>query len=163
MRRHKFNSFIHKDACYDMHEMITIPFPAPDFTIREEKGRTLIWDKIRRKMVVLTPEEWVRQNFLNYLVVTRHYPPAWIGIEKEIQLDRLKKRCDIIVYKNNLPWMMVECKELDIPIQASTLEQILRYNMAMPVEFLVLTNGRRTYCMRRSADDWRFTDALPDY
>jgi hypothetical protein len=146
-----------------MPEMITIPFPAPDFTIREENGRTLIRDKIRRKMIVLTPEEWVRQNFLNYLTVTRQYPRGWIGVEKEIQLGSLKKRCDIIVYKHNRPWMIVECKEMEINIQSSTLEQILRYNMALPVEFLVLTNGRQTYCIRRSDTDWHFTDALPDY
>ncbi|GAA4304177.1 type I restriction enzyme HsdR N-terminal domain-containing protein [Compostibacter hankyongensis] len=143
--------------------MIHIPFPEPDFTVREENGKTYIFDRIRKRMVLLSPEEWVRQNFIAYLTLALRYPAALISIEKALQLGSLNKRYDIIVYKDDRPWMMVECKEAAVEITPATLEQILRYNMALPVEYLVLTNGKRTYCIRRSPADWAFLDRLPAY
>lgn len=144
--------------------MIAIEFPAPDFKIIEEHGRTLIFDRFRKKYVVLTPEEWVRQNFLNYLVSTLGYPASLIGIEKEIYLGELRKRCDIVVYNRDMqPWMIVECKEMNVPLSQSVLEQIVRYHMVLPTAYLVITNGVNTFCCQHmaAAHQWEFIKQLP--
>lgn len=144
--------------------MIAIEFPPPDFKIIRENAKDLIFDRFRRKYVVLTPEEWVRQNFLNFLVSTLRYPASLIGIEKEIYLGELKKRCDIVVFnKNTQPWMIVECKEMGIPLSQTTLEQIIRYHMVLPAAYLVITNGVNTWCSRHNVDEsrWDFIDTLP--
>lgn len=146
--------------------MISIEFPAPDFKIVKENDKTLIFDRYRKRYVVLTPEEWVRQNFLNYLVKTLGYPQSLIGVEKEIYLGELKKRCDIIVYNRSMqPWMIVECKEMDVPLSQTTLEQIVRYHMVLPSSYLVITNGVNTYCCQHmtTAPGWQFMSGLPEY
>lgn len=144
--------------------MITIEFPAPDFKIIRENAKDLIFDRFRKKYVVLTPEEWVRQNFLKYLVSTLKYPASLIGIEKEIYLGELKKRCDIVIFNKNMqPWMIVECKEMGIPLSQNTLEQIVRYHMVLPAAFLVITNGVNTWCSHHNVAEnrWDFIDTLP--
>ena len=122
--------------------MLKIEYPEHNFRIKKEKNKQLIFDPVRRRWVTLTPEEWVRQNFLQYLIQVKNYPQSLCSIEKMIKLGELKKRCDIVVYKDNLPWMIVECKEMDANLQLPVLEQILHYNMAIPVRYLVITNGR---------------------
>ena len=146
--------------------MITIEFPPPDFKIITENAKDLIFDRFRKKYVVLTPEEWVRQNFLNYLVSTLKYPAALIGIEKEIYLGELKKRYDIVVFnKNHQPWMIVECKEMGVPLSQTTLEQIVRYHMVLPAAYLVITNGVNTWCCEHNvpAGRWDFIEMLPSH
>jgi hypothetical protein len=144
--------------------MIAIEFPPPDFKIIRENARDLIFDRFRKKYVVLTPEEWVRQNFLNYLVTVLKYPASLIGIEKEIFLGDLKKRYDIVVFnKNTQPWMIVECKEMGVPLSQTTLEQIVRYHMVLPAAYLVITNGVNTWCSQHNVAEsrWDLTDTLP--
>lgn len=146
--------------------MISITFPPPDFRIIAQEGQDMIFDPYRKKYVVLTPEEWVRQNFLNYLVKSREYPSALMSIEKEMHLGELRKRCDIVVYSREAePWMIVECKEMGVPLGMAVLEQIVRYHMALPAPFLVITNGTNTWCCRLNAvnADWEFVHELPDY
>lgn len=146
--------------------MISIRFPQPDFKITASNGREMIYDPYRKKYVTLTPEEWVRQNFLNYLVKSREYPGALLSIEKELHLGELRKRCDIVVYSREAtPWMIVECKEMGVPLKQPVLEQIVRYHMALPVPWLVITNGVNTWCCRldNSAASWVFEHDLPDY
>jgi hypothetical protein len=142
--------------------MIAIEFPSPDFKIVRENGRDIIFDRYRKKNVILTPEEWVRQNFLNYLVKTLQYPASLIGIEKEIYLGELKKRCDIVVYnRDTKPWMIIECKEMNVPLTQAILEQIIRYHMVLPTAYLVITNGINTYCCQHVAQQWKFIPQLP--
>ena len=130
--------------------MIKVDYPSHPFRIRGERGKEYIFDEFRKLWIRLTPEEWVRQNFLQYLVQVKKYPLALIAVEKEIQLGELKKRFDILVYsRNHLPWMMVECKSTDIAIDEQVLAQILRYNMSVPVPFLVITNGSYVYAYER--------------
>ncbi|HTE28353.1 type I restriction enzyme HsdR N-terminal domain-containing protein [Flavitalea sp.] len=125
--------------------MIKIMYPPYSYKIKEELGKELIFDPSRKIWLRLTPEEWVRQNFIQYLLQTMFYPGSLIAIEKELQLGDLKKRFDILVYDNNhLPWMMVECKSMDVPLDEKVLAQVLRYHIAIPVPFLVITNG--SYC-----------------
>src|SRR4030095_6603568 len=122
--------------------MVVINYPKPDFRIRKEGEKEFIFDGLRKKWLLLTPEEWVRQNFIQYLVRTRKYPAALIAVEKEILLGELKKRFDILVYdSHHRPWMMIECKGQEIPLNENTLQQVLRYNISVPVEFLLITNG----------------------
>jgi hypothetical protein len=91
--------------------MIKIEYPAYDFKIRKEKNTELIFDAMRKRWLILTGEEWVRQNFLKYIAQVKNYPASLIAIEKEIYLGELKKLCDIVVYnRDTLPWMIIECK-----------------------------------------------------
>ncbi|CAL1520390.1 hypothetical protein MMC2321_04155 [Chitinophaga sp. MM2321] len=146
--------------------LITINFPPPDFKITREGDKQLIFDRYRKKYIVLTPEEWVRQNFLNYLVHTLSYPQALIGVEKEIYLGEMKKRFDIIIYNRNMqPWMLVECKEMKVPLTEATMQQVIRYNMVIPATYLVITNGIHTFCGNYEAREkqWRFLEELPPY
>lgn len=125
--------------------MIKIKYPSYPFKTRNENNRTYIFDTTRKQWLLLTPEEWVRQNFLQYLLQEKKYPAALLAVEKEIQLGELTKRCDIVVYGNDgRPQLIVECKSMDIELTPKTLEQILRYNITLNVPYLVITNG--TYC-----------------
>lgn len=94
------------------------------------------------------------------------YPASLIGIEKEIMLGELKKRFDIVVYNRQMePWMLIECKEMNVPISQQTLEQVVRYNMVIPATYLVMTNGTHTFCCTYQRDNrqWVFLDAIPSF
>lgn len=143
--------------------MLSVEFPVPDFRIQGAQGQETIWDGIRKKWVRLTPEEWVRQNFVQYLIRSKGYPSTLISLEKEIRLGEMKKRYDIAVYKESRPWLVVECKELNVPINQKVLEQILRYNARLTAAFLVLTNGRQHFGWMISANEFQPLIRLPDW
>ena len=122
--------------------MIKLTFPEPDFKIREQGGQPEIFDTIRQKWVSLQPEEWVRQNFISWMTKVAEIPSHSIAVEKGLRLGNLMKRFDLLVFDSNTqPWMMVECKAADVPLKAAVLMQILAYNLAIPVQYLVVTNG----------------------
>lgn len=125
--------------------MIKINYPLYDFRIKEEDGKELIFDDFRKIWVRLTPEEWVRQNILQYLVQVKNYPASLIAIEKEIALGELKKRFDILVYKAAKPWMVIECKEMNVVLNESVLKQVLNYNITLQAAYLMITNGTSIY------------------
>lgn len=128
-----------------MH-MIKIEYPPYHPKIKAESGKEFIFDELRKRWVVLTPEEWVRQNFLQYLTQIKKYPASLMAVEKEIKLGELKKRFDIVVFdKNSKPWMIVECKEMNVALDKAVLDQVLRYNIILNVPYLVITNG--SYCL----------------
>ena len=105
----------------------------------------------------------MRQNFVQYLVRVKEYPATLIALEKEISLGELKKRFDILVYnKAHQPWMMVECKAPEVKLDDSVLQQVLRYNMSVPVEYIVITNGSVTYGWQRSGN-LRIIEELPSF
>ena len=141
--------------------MLKINYPDYNFRIKKEKNKELIFDEVRLQWITLTPEEWIRQNFLQYLIRVKNYPKSLFSIEKNLSVGELKKRCDIIVYKNDLPWMIVECKEMNIELKVPVLEQILRYNIGMPVKYLVLTNGKKTFAFELSPNGLIEIDDLP--
>jgi hypothetical protein len=125
--------------------MIAVHYSEPKFKMKNENGRKYIFDSIRKVWLLLTEEEWVRQNFVNYLITQLNYPSTVIAIEKEISLNDLKKRFDILVYdKKHKPWMLVECKEPKVNLSEDVLQQALRYNISVPVEYIVITNGNTT-------------------
>jgi hypothetical protein len=144
--------------------MIFIDYPEPTFRIKEENEETFIFDPIRKQWLVLTDEEWVRQNFVQYLVQVKKYPASLIAIEKEIYLGELKKRFDILVYNSlHQPWMLIECKSPDIKMDMPVLEQVLRYGISIPADFLIITNGNTTYGWTKSANTLVPAEVLPEW
>jgi hypothetical protein len=133
--------------------MIAVQYPEPQFRMKNENGKQYIFDSIRKVWLVLTEEEWVRQNFVNYLITQLHYPSSMIALEKEISLNELKKRFDILVYdKEHKPWMLIECKEPKVSLSEDALQQVLRYNISVPVEYIVITNGNATVGWKRESE-----------
>jgi len=143
--------------------MISINYPEYPFKIKKEAGKDCIFDPLRKTWVVLTPEEWVRQNFIQYLIRVKQYPAALIAIEKTIQLGELKKRFDIVVYKDDSPWVLIECKEANVPLTEKTLEQILQYQQVMEANYIVMTNGHTTYGAKIETGKLHYLQSLPDY
>ena len=144
--------------------MIPVNYPAPDFKLKEESGRKYVFDAIRKTWLVLTPEEWVRQNFINYLVKEKKFPAAYIALEKSLMLNDLKKRFDILVYnREHEPWMMVECKAPEIPLSENVLQQLLRYHISIPVGVLVICNGLQTMAWRKENNQLQLLQQLPQW
>lgn len=126
--------------------MIKIDYPVHEFRLKKENDREMIFDESRKAWMKLTPEEWVRQNFIRYLIVSKQYPSALVALEKKIMVGEMVRRFDILVFsRDHKPWMMVECKSTAVPLTEEVLGQALRYNIAMPVQYIVITNG--VHCM----------------
>lgn len=143
--------------------MIKIEYPPYQPKIKAAQGKEFIFDECRKRWIVLTPEEWVRQNFLQYLTQTKKYPASLIAVEKEIKLGELKKRFDIVVYdRDTKPWMIIECKEMTVPLDKTVLNQVLRYNMTLNVPYLVITNGSYCRALNLRKNNVSEIDQLPD-
>ncbi len=144
--------------------MIKIEFPKEHIKVQQREGIHEIFDSIRKKWLVLTPEEWVRQNFIQFLLIKKSYPASLIAIEKEIKLGELKKRCDIVVYsRQSRPWMIIECKEMNVALGAKTLEQILRYHISLPAQYLIITNGSYCFGFKKEKSQFFEMDIFPEY
>lgn len=142
--------------------MISVNYPEPDFQIKKEAEKEYIFDGIRKKWLLLTPEEWVRQNFVQYLIKKMKYPASFIAMEKEIKLGDLKKRFDILIYdKDHNPWMMVECKSMEVRLDDAVLQQVLRYNISVPVSNIVITNGGECFAWQKIDSKLETLVALP--
>ncbi|HYO22990.1 MAG TPA: type I restriction enzyme HsdR N-terminal domain-containing protein [Flavisolibacter sp.] len=143
--------------------MIPVQFPEPDFKMKKEGEKHYIFDSIRKTWLLLTEEEWVRQNFIAYLVKKMNYPSSSIALEKEIQLNGLKKRFDILVYDSkHKPWMIVECKAPAVPLNEDVLQQALRYNISVPARFLVITNGNVTMGWEKEGNELKLLGGMPE-
>jgi len=145
--------------------MIKIYYPQFPFKIKEEEGgKEFIFDELRKLWVRLTPEEWVRQNFIRYLVDVKKYPSAYIAVERKIKLGEVNKRFDLLVFdKAAKPWMMVECKAPQIALNKVVLWQVIHYNLAMPVKFLVIINGEQCFGYQKGTVDFDAISMLPAY
>jgi len=135
--------------------MMEIKYPQFDFKIRpneagknggatKDQVKDQIFDPFRKKWVALSPEEWVRQNILQYLSQVCLYPASLIAVEKSIQLGELTKRFDILIYKQDKPWMIIECKEANTPISDKTISQLYQYQQVLNAEYLIASNGHET-------------------
>lgn len=123
--------------------------PAYDVRIVEEDGRTTIWDVLRLKYVALTPEEWVRQHFIHYLIEKRGYPQALLANEVQMQIGTKKLRCDSVLYDKQLhPRMIIEYKAPSVRLTQKVFDQIATYNLKLHVDYLVVSNGLQHYCCR---------------
>ncbi len=144
--------------------MIKLSFPEPDFRVKKEGDKDYIFDVLRKRWIFLTPEEWVRQNIVRYLTGVMHYPASMIAVEKEIRLGELRKRFDILVYDgHHQPWMMIECKEMNVRLDDAVLRQVLRYNIAMPVRHILITNGSYTHGWQRKEGKLESLEAFPPW
>lgn len=144
--------------------MIQVHYPEPQFRIKEEGGKHYIFDSLRKSWILLTEEEWVRQNFVHYLVQVLDYPAAFIALEKEISLHGLRKRFDLLVYdSSHRPWLMVECKAPEVALSEDVLQQALRYNISVPVDYLVITNGNNTVGWKKEGGGLKMMEQLPGW
>jgi hypothetical protein len=143
--------------------MIVLQYPSYPFKIKALHGKDQIFDPFRKTWVLLTPEEWVRQNLLQYLVQNLYYPSSLIAVEKEIKLGELSKRFDIVVYKNELPWMIIECKEAKVALNEKTMEQILQYQQVLTAQYLFISNGHETMGAKIESGKLQALQNFPEY
>ena len=129
--------------------------------LEQRDGKTYVFDPIRKKQIVLTPEEWVRQCILLHVVHQKNYPASSISVEKQIKVGKRLRRYDVLVYHRENPWLLLECKEENTPINASVLQQLLAYVSVISVQFIAISNGREIHCYDVCAQQW--TTQFPDY
>lgn len=140
--------------------------PEYDFILKEEKGKTLIWDSLRNRFVTLTPEEEVRQRFVATLITQKGYPAGRMGNEISLIQNNLKRRCDTVVYnKFGSPCAIIEYKAPNIKITQEVFNQITRYNSVLKVEYIIVSNGIRSYCCKIDYQNNRYTflKDIPNY
>lgn len=145
--------------------MVQADITTAQLKIKQDNGKAMVYDPIRKKWLVLTPEEHVRQYFVAYIVQVLRYPPALIAVERKILTGQMPRRFDIVVYnREHKPWMLVECKAPEVPISETTLHQLLHYHSNLQCQYWVLTNGHETFCADAcNAEDIRWIDSLPAY
>jgi hypothetical protein len=146
--------------------MEKLNLPQYPIKIKEEGGKQFIFDSIRKKYLLLTPEEWVRQNFIQYLIQEKDFKASLIAIEIGLKLNELKKRADIVIYDENAhPTVLIECKAPKVKIKQETFEQISRYNMVFKVPYLVVTNGLNHYCAKINykENSYEFLTGIPRF
>lgn len=144
--------------------MEALNFPLYEFKIKHEGGREQIFDALRRKFLVLTPEEWVRQHVIKYLIEEKGYPPLLIAIEKSITINGLKRRCDIICYNSKKEVLLiVECKAPEVNITQETFDQVVKYHLSIGAKCIVVTNGKKHYVCSIQNKDYQFIEEIPMY
>ncbi|MDR1743955.1 MAG: type I restriction enzyme HsdR N-terminal domain-containing protein [Dysgonamonadaceae bacterium] len=146
--------------------MFALNLPVFDAKIQKTDAGLEIFDPLRRKYVTLTPEEWVRQHFVNYLQTEKHYPASLMANEIAIKLHSLSRRCDTVVYNNRLePVVIVEYKQPDVAITQQVFDQIARYNSVLRVKYLIVSNGLSHYCgiMDYENQNFNYLTEIPDY
>ena len=146
--------------------MLELNLPSFDINVKKIGGKLSILDPLRRKFVALTPEEWVRQHFVNFLLREKGYPAALIANEIQIDLNKLKKRCDSVVYNRDLsPLMIIEYKAPDVDITQQVFDQIVRYNIVLKVKYMIVSNGLNHYCciMNYDKQSFNYLSDIPNY
>ncbi|MBT1703492.1 type I restriction enzyme HsdR N-terminal domain-containing protein [Chryseosolibacter indicus] len=133
--------------------MYKLNLPQYEYNVKKADGKVWIFDVIRKKYIVLTPEEWVRQHFVHYLIQHLHYPKSLIKVEGGLSYNQLKKRSDIVVFdREGQPWMVVECKSPEIKITAASSHQASVYNASLKAKYITVSNGLVHFC---SLVDWQ--------
>ena len=146
--------------------MQKLNLPTYSFKLKSNEKHTLIFDNLRKKYFVLTPEEWVRQHFVHFLKENKKYPISLIALEKQLTINNLKKRTDIVIYnKLGLPDIIVECKAPHIKITQETFDQIARYNLKLKANYLIVTNGLEHFFCKMDFENktYIFLKDIPDY
>jgi hypothetical protein len=146
--------------------MLKLNLPDFQYQLSRAEGRIMIFDRLRKKHLVLTPEEWVRQHFVNYLIADLQYPKSLIKLEGGLSYNQLQKRSDIVVFDRDAkPWMVIECKAPDQILGNETLRQASVYNATLRARYLVVTNGLAHFYFSTdwSTGDIRSLDAMPPY
>ncbi|MGJ8745006.1 type I restriction enzyme HsdR N-terminal domain-containing protein [Polaribacter sp.] len=146
--------------------MQKLNLPTYNFKLKSNENKVLIFDKLRKKYMVLTPEEWVRQHFVMFLIDEKKYPTSLIALEKQLTINNRKKRTDILIFNTDgKPDIIVECKAPKIKITQDTFDQIARYNLKLQANYLIVTNGlEHFYCkMDFENETYIFLKEIPDY
>lgn len=141
-------------------------FPDYDFSLSSGENGLFIFDPVRRKNVKLTPEEWVRQHIIKFLILDKNTPPSLVGVEKSLKIGRLHKRFDLVVFTKEVkPLLLVECKAPDIVLNENVLNQVARYNSILKAKYFMISNGVRTilFCYNYSDSKFVFIEELPEY
>lgn len=144
--------------------MIDLNLPAFEYKVKKEQDKVYIYDNIRRKYLLLTPEEWVRQHFIHYLIGDLQYPRGLITTESGLKYNRLQRRTDIVVFdRQGRPYMIVECKAPSVTINQQVFNQIAVYNKILNAKLLVISNGLCHYCCtyNEPSGKWEFLPAIP--
>jgi len=145
---------------------IPLNLPACSLRIKKENGLNYIFDEIRKKYLVLTPEEWVRQHLVQFLILEKKYPRTLIQLEGGLKLNGMQKRSDILLFNNiGEKILLVECKAPSVKISQDTFDQIARYNFIHKVKWLLVSNGLQHFCCEIDFEkqSYRFVEELPEY
>ena len=146
--------------------MKKLNFPTYSFRFKNSENKVAIFDEIRKKFILLTPEEWVRQHTLHYLLQDNKYPKSYINVEKLIKINTLNKRYDIVVFQpNGSIFLLIECKAPEVAITQKTFDQIARYNLELKAKYLMVTNGQNHYFCQMDFENKKyiFLSELPQY
>jgi hypothetical protein len=149
-----------------MDLLLPLNLPPYPFKLTDENGQLSVFDELRKRQIILTPEEWVRQHFVQYLIKEKHYPRSLIKLEGGLKLHGMAKRSDIVVHNSSgEKILLVECKAPSIAISQATFDQAARYNMVHKVKLLVVTNGLQHYYCRIDFknESYKFLEDLPSY
>ena len=146
--------------------MQQLNFPSYSFRFKNSENKVAIFDEIRKKFILLTPEEWVRQNTIQFILQEKKYLKSYLNVEKIIKINDLIKRYDIVVFQpNGKIFLLIECKAPEVSITQNTFDQIARYNLSLKAEYLMVTNGLNHYfCqMDFEKEEYVFLKELPEF
>ncbi|MBQ8224107.1 MAG: type I restriction enzyme HsdR N-terminal domain-containing protein [Bacteroides sp.] len=146
--------------------MLSLNLPTFNVKLSEREGKTFIFDSLRRRYVTLTPEEWVRQHFVHFLIEQKGYPAVWLANEVTLQLNGTRKRADTVLYRSDLSArMIVEYKAPEVEITQRVFDQIMRYNQVLRVDYLIVSNGIRHFCCHidYQQNSYSFLQEIPRY
>ena len=148
------------------NETLNFNFQLYNFRFKNNENKVSIFDEIRKKFIILTPEEWVRQHVVQFLLEEKKYPKSLINVEKVLKINGLRKRYDVVVFNSDGSiFILIECKAPEIKITQATFDQIARYNMTMNAQFLMVTNGLNHYFCQMDYENEKYTflENLPNY
>ena len=146
--------------------MQNLNFPSYNFRFKNSENKVSIFDDIRKKFIILTPEEWVRQHTVQFLLQQKNYPKSYLNVEKLIKLNDINKRYDIVVFHpNGELFLLIECKAPEVKISQDTFDQIARYNLKLKAQYLMVTNGLNHYFCQMDFENeqYVFLEELPDF
>lgn len=146
--------------------MQKLNFPVYSFRFKNSENKVSIFDEIRKKFILLTPEEWVRQHVIQFLLQDKRYPKSYINVEKLIKINDLSKRYDGVVFQpNGEIFLLIECKAPEVAISQQTFDQIARYNLVLKAKYLMVTNGLNHYFCQMDFENEKyiFLKELPEY
>ncbi|MBV2196700.1 MAG: type I restriction enzyme HsdR N-terminal domain-containing protein [Flavobacterium sp.] len=146
--------------------MQKLNFPTYSFRFKNSENKVSIFDEIRKKFILLTPEEWVRQHVVQFLLQDKKYPKSYINVEKLIKINDLSKRYDGVVFQpNGEIFLLIECKAPEVSISQQTFDQIARYNLVLKAKYLMVTNGLNHYFCQMDFENEKyvFLRELPEY
>ena len=144
--------------------MRALNLPEFEMQLQKSEGKVWIFDVIRKRYVVLTSEEWVRQHLVNYFITVLHYPKSLISIEGGLRYNQLQKRSDILIYdRDGKPWMIVECKSFEVELDVHSVKQVAVYNASIKAPYLALSNGLKHICFTVEKGEVEQCKDFPSY